>query len=172
MTGWLAEADYRLVQRSVPLACVDILCLRGSDLPPQQVGLILRDVTDGTRRWGLVGGRVLRGESLVDAVIRQLRITLGPEVRPGNALEPNPTWIAEYRPDGGDGFLVDPRQHAIGLTYAVVLEGRPQPQEEAYEFRWFGIDELPDQDASAFGQSVVVNRVLERLASTGLTTLR
>lgn len=163
MSVWLDEEQWESVQSSVPIACVDVLCLRSRTLPPPEVGLILRDTPDGDQAWGLIGGRVLLDEPLSDALERHIRSALGPDVVPDLPPASQPLWLAEYRPTGGDGFLIDPRKHAIGITYAVAIDGEPHPQGEAHDFRWFAVDELPEADETAFGQRAVVDSMLSRL---------
>ena len=57
--------------------------------------------------------------------------------------DPQPVYVGQYftsqRRIGG----TDPRQHAIGLTFALEISGEIRPQGEALDFRWFEPGKLP-----------------------------
>jgi len=78
--------------------------------------------------------------------------------------------VIEYFTEPGLGEFCDPRKHAVSLTYSAACDvtGEPEPQGEAYEFRWFGLDQLPGLDFG-FGQGEVVARVTQE-ARTDLAT--
>jgi ADP-ribose pyrophosphatase YjhB (NUDIX family) len=140
--GWLSARDWARAQATLPIACVDVFVYRRR-ARRIEVGLILRDVPHQGRRWCLVGGRLRRGERLEAAIHRQVRETLGPTARCAPRAPLVPLFIAEYMPRRVRGTLYDPRQHAIGLTYAARVSGPIVAQGEAYEFRWL--------DAAALG---------------------
>jgi ADP-ribose pyrophosphatase YjhB (NUDIX family) len=48
--------------------------------------LLLNQDTDGPRTWSLPGGKVEDGETLADALMREMREETGLEVRPGRLL--------------------------------------------------------------------------------------
>jgi ADP-ribose pyrophosphatase YjhB (NUDIX family) len=162
---WLSEALWKQVQASVPVTCVDILPLRLVDGRVRDVGLIHRETPHQGRRWCLVGGRLLRNESLVEGVGRQIRETLGAQMRFALPPDAQPAYVTQYftieRPEGA----LDPRQHAIGLTYAVALEGEARAAGEAHDFQWFAIGALPRPDEWGFEQDRVTRAVLARLKS-------
>ena len=153
--GWLDAETFALVQRSVPVLCVDVLVWRDGDAG-RQVCLIHRDVPQGGRTWCLVGGRVRLDEPLADAVRREVRSALGVDVRD---VAPHPHVVAEYERDPGS-VLHDPRQHSVALTWAVRLDAEPTPGGEALDARWFAADDLPPM---GFGQAAVVRDVLHAL---------
>ena len=158
MTGWLPRPAYWLARRALPIPCVDVLPMRQGP----QVGLISRTGADGrTAGWALVGGRVLRRESLHDAIERHLRSTLGPAIRIGAVDAARPLLAAEYSPDGRPGGRIDPRKHAIALSYVVAIDGEPQPRGEATGFEWFGVDALPPEEAFAYSHGGVVAALIE-----------
>lgn len=159
-TNWLPDAEWARIQTQVPIACADILPMRRADAG-LEVGLILRDTPYG-QGWCLVGGRILHNESIRDAILRQITSTLGDEVQCNLDDRPLPDFVAEYFTDEREGELHDPRQHALGLTFAVTIAGLPIAQGEAIEFRWFPADALPPAGEFGFGQSAVVAAVLER----------
>jgi hypothetical protein len=109
---------------------------------------------------------MLYGESLGNAVQRQLHSTLGEEVDFQIASASQPTYVAQYRPFIGDGFQLDPRQHAIGLTYCIEVAGVPRAQGEAIAFDWFEPKALPQPQEFGFQQDHVVEACLKRLPAT------
>lgn len=161
--AWLSAEDYELIQNSIPIACVDIAPLR----PDKQggieaIGLIFRDTPHQGRRWCLVGGRVLRNETLAAAVSRQLRQTLGDGIRFQLDSDAQPVYVAQYFPARQPVGLIDPRQHAITMNYCVEIGGEVVPQGEALEFRWFAPDSLPKPDEFGFEQDRVLKQCLAR----------
>ena len=157
--GPLAAEEWRFIQASVPIACVDVVVWRRPASSNQRdIGLILRNTPHEGQRWCLVGGRLLLDERLTDAVHRQVRDTLTTE--PVH-VSPQPQHVAEYARTGTGGPH-DPRQHAIGMTWAVQLRGNPVPKDEAREFRWFAEGDVPEL---GFGQQDVLLAVLATLPS-------
>ena len=162
MTQWLAEAAWVEVQRNLPILCVDALALRRLQTDGQlQVGLILRNTPHQGRRWCLIGGRVLRGELLIEAVRREWVEALGDSLVFGKILKNGPQ-IFEYRPDGVPGRPHDPRKHAVSATYGVWTDGAGHAQgKEALEFKWFETAEV-NADLMGFGQETVVKDLILR----------
>ena len=147
---------------AVPIVCVDVLPMRtghGAD----EIGLILRDTPHQGRRWCLVGGRVFRDESLVDAVARHLWGTLGAEIRFDLHPDAQPIYVSQYFTTERDGALVDPRQHAVAMNYCIEVSGPVVAQGEAHEFRWFDRLRLPAAYEFGFGQDRVVAECLKRI---------
>ena len=161
--AWLNDDDYRLVQRSVPIACVDIAPLRlGAGGAIDSIGLILRDTPHQRRRWCLVGGRVQRDESLAEAAARHLRQTLGEAIRFSIALDEQPVYVSQYFTSAREVGVVDPRQHSIAVNYLVTLEGAVTPMGEAHDFRWFPVGALPPAGEFGFEQDRVLAECLRR----------
>ena len=123
---WLSSSDWKFVQSSVPVACVDVLPVRFSATRQgklEAVGLILRDTPQKKPQWCLIGGRLLYGESLDRGIRRQMEQTLGPHVRSSLRLAQQPLYIAQYSPSGRKPFSLDLRQHSVALTYAAEFKG-------------------------------------------------
>lgn len=124
------------------------------------MGLILRETPHQGRRWCLVGGRLLRNEALSEGVARQLYETLGNDIDFNIDPGLQPTYVAQYftllRDDGG----LDPRQHAVGLTFCVPISGTVRACGEALSFTWFDRDNLPNAGEFGFNQDRVVARCL------------
>jgi ADP-ribose pyrophosphatase YjhB (NUDIX family) len=162
---WLAPADWKRIQESIPVICVDVLPIQSSTKSGRDltaVGLIFRETPQG-RRWCLIGGRLLYGESLTRAIRRQVREALGRHVKVDLQVDQQPLYIAQYSPSGRTPFALDPRQHAVGLTYAIKLEGKPMAGGEAIKFRWFETARLPGGRQLGFGQDAVIRTCLRAL---------
>jgi ADP-ribose pyrophosphatase YjhB (NUDIX family) len=157
--GWIPNELYKSIEASVPIVCVDVLLSPYDN--PKQIGLIHRTTYDDGFGWCLIGGRVLRDESLADAVDRHVLATLGDSIRVVRSSM-HLGAVIEYFSKPGLGDFHDPRKHAVALTYAAKCEfhGEPEVHGEAIDFRWFSIDDLPDIDFG-FGQGEAVARVLK-----------
>ena len=163
---WLSSSLWDVIQASIPVVCVDVLPIRISRRFPyniKEVGLILRKTPHQGERWCLIGGRVLFAESLRKAVLRQVRETLGNYVRVGLKQGQQPLYLAEYSPTRIKPFALDPRKHAVGLTYAVQLAGSPSARGEAISYRWFKTDNLPSPEEFGFDQDTIVGACLQLL---------
>ena len=175
--NWLEPEQWKRVQETVPVTCVDVVPIRRDAAGRVvQVGLIYRDTPHQGQRWCVVGGRLCRNESFAEAIARQIRDTLGDAVRfrlgrtethtadaDPHAGIAEPHHVAQYFTfDRGPGPL-DPRQHAIGLTWAVEILGEAHARGEAVAFQWFEIDSLPRADQCGFGQNYVVAACLNKL---------
>jgi len=158
---WIPEKEYQLIQASVPIVCVDVLLSPHDN--PRQIGLIERTTYNGGSGWCLVGGAVLRNESLLDAVDRHVLATLGSNIRAVRSTIRLGA-VIEYFSEPGLGDFYDPRKHAVALTYTAAseLSGNPEVAAgEAMDFQWFSIDDLPGINFG-FGQEEAVVRVLKK----------
>jgi ADP-ribose pyrophosphatase YjhB (NUDIX family) len=162
----LNAADWKRIQDTMPICCVDVLPVTHGSTSShivQRVGLILRDTPHQGRRWCLVGGRLFRDESISQAISRQIGETLGPAARFSLPPDPQPAHVAQYFTTPRAANPVDPRQHAIGLTFVVDMEGDITPAGEAHHFEWFQLEMLPKPAEFGFGQDRVLAACLERL---------
>ena len=162
MPQWLNPEQYRLVQASVPIVCVDIVPLKMNGSAIDAIGLILRDTPHQGRRWCLVGGRVLRDESLAQAAARHLRETLGNAIR--FSLDPDiqPVYVSQYFPTPRPPGVLDPRQHSVAMNYLVPIEGEVRAGGEAHQFQWFPPTSLPTPTEFGFQQDLVLAECLRR----------
>jgi ADP-ribose pyrophosphatase YjhB (NUDIX family) len=155
--GWLDDAAWALIQRQVPVTCVDLVPVRsgagGGPLEPGliepgliELGLIERESPFGVR-WCQIGGRLRLGETIRAGLLRHLAHTLA-----GAAVQlpddPQPDYVMQWfteeispeRDHVGYGF--DPRQHAVALCFAAEMSGEPVAVEggEALRFGWFTVE--------------------------------
>jgi ADP-ribose pyrophosphatase YjhB (NUDIX family) len=162
---WFSAKEYARLQRTVPLACVDVLPLRRRGGRITHIGLIHRATPHQGRRWCLVGGRLFFGETLAEGLRRHLRETLGLAVRFRLGRHPEPLLIAQYFPRMRQGHYLDPRQHSVALTFALEVSGEHIAAGEAFDFQWFPVEALPPRRQYGFGQQRVVEQLLKRLAT-------
>ncbi|MEO7001320.1 MAG: DUF4916 domain-containing protein, partial [Ktedonobacterales bacterium] len=94
---------------------------------------------------------------------RQLHEALGDHISFHVVPDEQPLYVAQYIQHPTHVFPVDPRKHAIGLTYCLEIEGEPTAQGEALLFDWFSPDMLPSPAQFGFGQERVVAACLDCL---------
>jgi ADP-ribose pyrophosphatase YjhB (NUDIX family) len=142
-SAWLSSEEIAGVRERVPIVYVEAVPVRVSHLGRvERVGLLLRQRPDGTISRAVVSGRVLYGETVREALWRNLTKDLGPEAAPQLPPDPAPYTIAEYFPDDARGTgYTDPRQHAVSLAYVVAVEGECRPAADSLDLSWLSPEE-------------------------------
>lgn len=102
-----------------------------------QDGKILFQRRTDNGLWGLIGGLVEMNETYEEAALREIREETGLEVRLDSFLgiyhNHDMVW------SNGDAA------HVISAMFtASIISGEPRIDEESYELRFFGMDELPE----------------------------
>lgn len=144
--SFLPAPLYEQIEQSLPIACVDFVSFRvGAGGNAAEVGLIKRRSPFGTV-WCHLGGRIIRGESVAQALRRHARDTL--DVDLDLPPDPQPRYVYQWfppddTPDKAEPHGIDPRKHAIGLSFVVDMVGDPKPRNEALSFDFFAVDALP-----------------------------
>jgi ADP-ribose pyrophosphatase YjhB (NUDIX family) len=134
------------------------------------VGCVLRDAEGRVllmRRsdnglWGLPGGGVEPGESVAEAVAREVYEETGLTIRPRRlvGVYSDPNRIVRY----ADGNEYQP----VALNFLCELvEGTPRPSDEALAVEWFPADALPDDLLWVYRQ-----RLADALADTPAAAIR
>ena len=100
-------------------------------------GKILLQRRSDNGNWSLVGGLMEIGETYAQTALREIREETGLEVKLDSFLgifhNHNMVW--------GNGDAA----HVLTAMYtASIVSGEPRIDEESYELRFFGIDELPE----------------------------
>lgn len=136
--GWLPDFALDETRARVPILYVEAVPVRIDPLGQvESIGLLLRgSSTTGAMTHTLVSGRVLHGESVRDALLRNLEKDLGPTAFPQLPASTVPFSVAEYFPFPGMSPLFDPRQHAVALAYIVPVTGDCDPRQDALELTW------------------------------------
>jgi len=135
--GWLSEFALEETRSRVPILYVEAVPVRVDALGRiEHIGLLLRGSLSGELSRSLVSGRVLHGESVREALLRNLEKDLGPSAFPRLPVSTIPAAVAEYFPLPGVAPLHDPRQHAVALVYVVPVTGDCAPRQDALELTW------------------------------------
>lgn len=143
--GWLSEIALDETRARVPILYVEAVPVRVDSLGQlQQVGVLLRGSPSGEMTRTLVSGRVFHGESVREALLRNLEKDLGSTAFPQVPASIVPFTVAEYFPLPGVTPLYDPRQHAVALAYIVPVTGECNPRQDALELTWL----TPEEAAS------------------------
>ncbi|MEZ5280208.1 MAG: DUF4916 domain-containing protein [Acidimicrobiales bacterium] len=161
---WLSQDELETVRGRVPIVYVEAVPVRLDELGQvTHIGLLRRAMPDGTISLAIVSGRVLWGETIREALMRNLDKDLGPAAFPRLPASPTPFTVAEYMPDPTQTGFHDPRQHAVSLAYIVPIEGHCEPSQSALEFSWVDTSEAGGIAVSAEmtgGQDRIVRRAL------------
>ncbi len=112
------------------------LILNAADALIVREGMILFQRRADNGKWGLIGGLLELNETYEEAALREIREETGLEVKLESFLgifhNHDMVW-----PNGD-------RAHVISACYsASILSGEPRIDEESYELRFFGKDEIP-----------------------------
>ncbi len=136
--GWLSDVALEETRSRVPILYVEGIPVRvDATGNVEHVGLLLRgSATTGAMNRTFVSGRVMHGESVRDALLRNLEKDLGPTAFPQLPASTVPFTVAEYFPLPGVTPLHDSRQHAVALVYVVPVTGECNPRQDALELSW------------------------------------
>ena len=136
-SSWLAPDELEAARDRLPIVYVEAVPVRiNAHGEVTHVGLLLRAAPDGTISRAIVSGRVLYGERVRDALLRNIEKDLGPVALPRLPLEPQPFTVAEYFPDPSVTGFHDPRQHAVSLAFVVAVDGDCAPAQDSLDLAW------------------------------------
>jgi ADP-ribose pyrophosphatase YjhB (NUDIX family) len=142
--GFLSAEDWQWASTHLPIACVDVLPVKRDPTGrATHVGLIRRESPMG-ELWCHLGGRMLHGESLRHAAIRQLEDSL--DGVDSESIQAEPYFVNQYFQDSRPGMGFDPRKHAVAVCFIADISQDTQPTAhgaEAREFQWFAVNSLP-----------------------------
>lgn len=170
--GWLSEFALDETRGRVPILYVEAVPVRASVTGEvEEVGVLLRgSSTTGEMTRTLVAGRVMHGESVRDALIRNLEKDLGPNAFPVLPTSLMPFTIAEYFPFPGLTPLHDPRQHAVALAFVIPVTGECEPRQDALELTWVTPAEALSReflDEMEGGRGVLIKQALAHTGTLG-----
>ena len=131
-----------------PATCVGAIATRTNEL------LMVRRATEpGRGRWSVPGGRVDRGETLAEAVVRELHEETGLE----GVCGPLMGWTE----------IIDEEHHFVVLDFEVTVLGpqEPTPGEDASEAEWVPVWTVPELDlVDGLAEFLSEHGVIETLA--------
>lgn len=170
--GWLPDFALDETRARVPILYVEAVPVRINPLGQvDSIGVLLRgSSTTGVISRTLVSGRVLHGESVREALLRNLEKDLGPTAFPQLPASTVPFSVAEYFPLPGVTALHDPRQHAVALAYVVPVTGDCKPRQDALELTWLTPTEAADPEVLNDMEGGRGSLLKEALAHMGVLT--
>lgn len=136
--SWMTDEEYKLVTQKTPIPTVDMVVLRKNKNILETL-LLIRKTGYEKGKWCIIGGRVLKGETLQEAINRHIS-DLGVQVSIIPPFSPDfPTWV-----DGNPNQ--DKTKQSITHVYPVTITGGEVRKEgEEYSgFKWFPADQLPE----------------------------
>lgn len=126
-----------------------VVAVGGVIVRDDQVLLVRRAQEPLKGRWSLPGGVVEVGESLADAVVREVREETGLEVRVGPVIE-----VLDRIDRDGDGRV---EFHYVIIDYLCAVRGGTlTPQSDAADAAWANADVLPRFQLTAEAAAVVL----------------
>ena len=165
-SGWFADDDFDDIRRQIPIVYVEAVPVRVNDAGiVTDVGVLIRVDSFGEMRSALVAGRIRYGETIREALLRNLEKDLGALAFPRLPVTMTPATIAEYFPF--PSRLTDERQHAVSLVFVVPVTGDCQPRQDALDIRWLSLAEaLSESIDSEFvgGRGQVLRTALHSVA--------
>ena len=113
------------------------LCVGAIAVSDGRLLLIRRGHEPATGQWSVPGGRVEEGETVAEAVVRELREETGVDGTCGDLVG----WVERIGPD----------HHYVILDFRVRVEGSPAPVsgDDASEAAWIPLDRVPALDLVA-----------------------
>lgn len=149
---WIPEELFQQIQKSIPIACVDLLILRKKKAGTLEILLIKRKIYPEQGKWCLIGGRICKDEYTKDTITRQAKTELGVSVKiipPWNETMP----FAVFNDP-----VSDKQKHFVVLTYPVVITKGTLKSSgpEFSEARWFLLDKLPPAPRLGFYHAKVL----------------
>lgn len=133
------------------------LCVGGIAVSEDRLLMVRRANEPGVGQWSLPGGRVESGESIVAAVVRELREETGLEVVCG----PLRGWVER----------TDVEYHFVILDFDVVLleQRDPKPGSDASEAKWVPFDEVRKKDLVAGLETFLLDHGVLELQDGGFS---
>ena len=123
-SGLIPAELYREFLLHMPVVCVDLLVRRGS-----QYLLVKRRDEPLKGQWWVPGGRILKGEMVLEAAIRKLRAETG--------IDANSFRFIGYYEDFYEKSAFDVPCHSISIVYETdVKEDAVKIDATSEDFRW------------------------------------
>jgi len=135
--GFVAAPLFREIVDNVPLVSVDLIVRREG-----RVLLGKRRNRPAQGKWFTLGGRVMKNETISNAISRIAKTELGTE------LTAVPRFIGVFEHFYDDGIFDHVSTHYVNLGYEVEVSGLEDlPLEQHSGYRWFDLEELMRSDA-------------------------
>ncbi len=161
--GYLSTPAYELVTDAVPIVCVDVIPVDITQSGLVRIGIITRATGPEKDKPAIVGGRIQKNETISTAVGRHLYDSFQDRhfvFHEGNS-EDRPFYLAQFEHAPVSARHFDPTKHAITLTYLIDIPEPQIAQNEALDFRWIELDEIPTE--SAYNHHLTMQRAADFL---------
>ncbi|MEI6863774.1 MAG: DUF4916 domain-containing protein [Candidatus Adlerbacteria bacterium] len=175
----ISKALYTLIERIVPIMCVDMVPVRRNRSGELEAMAIVRNTGKLAGKLCSVGGRINRRpeshppESIEDALRRHARTDLGCEIKLLVDSE-RPVILGQFAPREKEEnwihskvFLPESTKHAISSYFPVELIGEVHLGEtlhggqEARDIQWFTLADMPAPEKFIFGVDLRFKACLE-----------
>lgn len=129
---YLTDTVFRTVIDNTPLVSVDLIVKKEGKI------LLGRRVNKPAQNyWFTLGGRVLKNETIKDAITRISEMEMGVTV--GNEVK----FIGVFEHLYDEGNYDNSSTHYVNLAYEIeVVDLENLPKEQHREYRWFSVEEL------------------------------
>jgi colanic acid biosynthesis protein WcaH len=139
--NFLDDKTFQTIIANTPLVSVDLIVkhdhkiLLGKRVNPPAKGY-----------WFTLGGRILKGEMIQDAIYRIAKIELG------QTIASTPRYLGTFEHIYKNSIYQDTSTHYINLGYEVeVKDLKRLPKEQHNDYQWFSLDRLmKDKDVHPY----------------------
>ena len=124
--SWVPDEFYGRIMGSVPIVCVDLVIIRDTEF---LLGKRKNEPEKG--QWFVPGGRVMKGEKLLDAVIRKTKEEVGLDVNKEDA---------EFLMVGETIFEEGEDRHSVNVVYKISADDKTITffdESQTSELGWF-----------------------------------
>ena len=131
--SFIPANDYAQITKVLPILCVDVVVQNsmGEYLLVKRANEPLKD------QWWVVGGRVLKGETLEQAAVRKVREEVGLKV---DFVKP----IGYYEDTfGTNPFGLSTLLHSVSTVFSAMVDDQQQVRLDSQSTEWKYSDELP-----------------------------
>lgn len=151
---WMSEEEYQFVTSKTPIPTVDLVILRKGKAG-WKVLLLIRKIGYAKGSWCIIGGRILKGEMIKDAIKRQTYDL-------GITVKIIPPFDYNFPALVNDHLNQDKTKQSLCNVYPVkIISGDIREEGEEYKgFRWFPVSNLPRM---AFDHKFEVEETFKRL---------
>ena len=134
--GYLHGDLFKTIVEHTPLVSVDLIIKQDNKI---LLGKRVNNPAKGY--WFTLGGRVLKNESIKEAIHRIGKQELD------IIIDTNPSFMGVFEHMYEDSIFKDVSTHYVNLGYEIeVSDLEDLPKEQHSEYRWFGLDELIHSD--------------------------
>jgi len=129
---FLPDELFKTIITHTPLVSVDLIVKKeGKIFLGKRVNNPAKDY------WFTLGGRILKGEMIQDAIHRITQIELG------QALKTTPHYLGTFEHIYDDSIYEETSTHYINIGYEVAVDGLDTlPKEQHDDYKWFSLEEL------------------------------